>query len=208
VAYDDSGGCFAARAWWLFHHFGHGNALVLDGGWQAWCAAGGASLSGPADSAAAASPTTAPGVAVVAPAPAIAGATGAIVSRSELPGKLLVDARDPGRYAGEMEPIDARAGHIPGAYNRFWRLNLDAEGRFLPPGELRSAWLTLLGDTPPEEVVCYCGSGVTACHNLLALAHAGIDGARLYPGSWSEYSADPARPVATGLEPGGPLQAG
>jgi thiosulfate/3-mercaptopyruvate sulfurtransferase len=207
VAYDDSGGCFAARAWWLFHHFGHGNALVLDGGWQAWCAAGGASLSGPADSAAAAPPSTAPGVAAAAPAPATA-ATGAIVSRSELPGKLLVDARDPGRYAGEMEPIDARAGHIPGAYNRFWRLNLDAEGRFLPPGELRSAWLTLLGDTPPEEVVCYCGSGVTACHNLLALAHAGIDGARLYPGSWSEYSADPARPVATGLEPGGPLQAG
>ncbi|HKX44213.1 MAG TPA: rhodanese-like domain-containing protein, partial [Burkholderiaceae bacterium] len=110
----------------------------------------------------------------------------------------IVDARAGERFRGEVEPLDKAAGHIPGALNRFFKDNLAADGRFKPAEQLRAEFGTLLGARAPGEVVHQCGSGVTACHNLLAMEHAGLSGARLYPGSWSEWSSDPARPVATG----------
>lgn len=235
VAYDDTGGCFAARAWWLFRYFGHSEVAVLDGGWQAWLAAGadvdggsvapGIPASAPPRSPPAVNPDRSrdelAATAVASPPPTLDEASAdrsypssvgiaavPVVTIDGLVGRLLVDARDPARYAGEMEPIDPRAGHIPGARNRFWKSNLDANGHFLPIDELRSHWLGLLGGVPVGQVVCYCGSGVTACHNILALAHCGIGEAHLYPGSWSEYSSDPARTVALGPEPGPSLMTG
>ena len=109
----------------------------------------------------------------------------------------LVDARAPERFRGDIEPLDPVGGHIPGAVNHHFLRNLE-NGRFRPPDELRDAFAQALGGARPEQVVCYCGSGVTACHDLLALEHAGLPGARLYPGSWSEWVADPARPVEKG----------
>ena len=110
----------------------------------------------------------------------------------------LIDARAGERFRGEVEPLDARAGHIPGALNRFFKDNLGPDGRFKPPSQLRSEFAPLLGDAAPSDVVHQCGSGVTACHNLLAMEHAGLAGSLLYPGSWSEWSSDPVRPVASG----------
>jgi thiosulfate/3-mercaptopyruvate sulfurtransferase len=112
--------------------------------------------------------------------------------------QLLVDARAPERYRGDTEPIDKIGGHIPGAKNHFFKRNLDEQGLFRTPEELRASIAEAIGDTPAEQVVCYCGSGVTACHNLLAFEHAGLTGAKLYAGSWSEWSADRARPVEKG----------
>jgi len=107
----------------------------------------------------------------------------------------VVDARAPERYRGEVEPLDKAAGHIPGAASHFFKWNLDDRGTFRSPEDLRARLGGTLGDAAPDHVVCYCGSGVTACHNLLALEHAGLRGAKLYPGSWSEWSSDPSRPV-------------
>lgn len=187
VAYDDQGGCYAARAWWMLRWMGHRPVAVLDGGKGAWVAAGGALESQ---------------VRAVAPAgPYPVGEPGmSTVTAPELMQRLgrvsLVDARAGERYRGETEPLDMRAGHIPGAVNRFFKDNLQADGRFKPVEQLRAEWTPLLhGDS---EVVHQCGSGVTACHNLLALAHAGLGEGVLYPGSWSEWSADPARPCALG----------
>jgi len=114
------------------------------------------------------------------------------------PGIVLIDARAQERFRGEEEPIDPVAGHIPGALNRPWQTNLDASGRFLPAIALRQQFEALLGASPASSAVAYCGSGVTACHNLLAMAHAGLVGARLYPGSWSEWSSSTLHPIATG----------
>ena len=111
---------------------------------------------------------------------------------------LLIDARDPVRYRGDHEPLDPVAGHIPGARNHFWQHNLDEGGLFLHPERLRVRYASLLAVRLPDHAVLYCGSGVTACHNLLAMELAGMEGAKLYPGSWSEWCADPARPVETG----------
>ena len=113
-------------------------------------------------------------------------------------GSPLIDARAPERFRGDVEPIDAVAGHIPGAINRHYALNLDVNGRFKPAGLLATEFRMLIGNAPPSEVVHMCGSGVTACHNLLAAAHAGFGEGALYPGSWSEWSDDPARPQAKG----------
>jgi thiosulfate/3-mercaptopyruvate sulfurtransferase len=113
----------------------------------------------------------------------------------------LIDARAPERFRGLVEPVDQAAGHIPTAVNRFYKENLDSRGTFRSPGELRLALQASIGDVPPDRVICYCGSGVTACHNLLALEHAGLGGGRLYPGSWSEWSSDPARPVVSEGKP-------
>ena len=110
----------------------------------------------------------------------------------------LVDARAPERYRGDTEPIDKVGGHIPGATNHFFQWNLDEHGLFRTPEELRAKITASVGSVPPEQIVCYCGSGVTACHNLLALEHAGLTGAKLYAGSWSEWSADSRRPVEKG----------
>jgi thiosulfate/3-mercaptopyruvate sulfurtransferase len=118
------------------------------------------------------------------------------------PSVKLVDARAAARYTGAQESIDPVAGHVPGAINRFWKRNLEPDDRFKDPAELREEWLDLLGGADPERSVHMCGSGVTACHNMFALRLAGLAEGRLYPGSWSEWCADPARPVATGADPG------
>jgi thiosulfate/3-mercaptopyruvate sulfurtransferase len=119
-------------------------------------------------------------------------------SRLGRPGRILIDARAPDRYRGENETLDPLGGRIPGSINRFFRNNLDSEGCFKPVPELRQAFAALLGDTPPHAVVHSCGSGVSACHNLLAMEIAGLSGSRLYPGSWSEWCSDPSRPIEKG----------
>jgi thiosulfate/3-mercaptopyruvate sulfurtransferase len=189
VVYDAMSATYAARAWWMLRWLGHQPVAVLDGGLQAWQAAGGELLSG-----------NGPALVTDAPAYPLADATLPVVTAEGLmrePGRwAVVDARAPERFRGDVEPLDSRAGHIPGARNRFFRDNLDASGHFLPAETLRatfSAW-----GVAPGQMVHQCGSGVTACHNLLAMEAAGLTGASLYPGSWSEWSADPARPVALG----------
>jgi thiosulfate/3-mercaptopyruvate sulfurtransferase len=189
VAYDQGGGMFAARLWWMLQWLGFEAAAVLDGGYAKWVAEGRAIDTD-----------------AVAPAPAeftvervtpTVNATGVMASlaRQRL---LLIDARAPERFRGETEPLDPVAGHIPGARNRPYTLNLNADGTFKHPAFLRAEFGALLAGEPHDLVVHQCGSGVTACHNLLAMEIAGISGTRLYPGSWSEWCADPARPVSTG----------
>jgi thiosulfate/3-mercaptopyruvate sulfurtransferase len=191
VCYDAQGGPYAARAWWLLRWMGHDAAAVLDGGTQAWLASGGALESGPV-AAQAAAPYPAQ---TSAQAPAMP-----TIEADQLLAKLgtlrLIDARNAERFRGEVEPLDAVAGHIPGASNRFFKDNLDAQGRFKPAAELRAVFEGF--GTHAAAVVHQCGSGVTACHNLLAMTHAGLEGSVLYPGSWSEWCSDPARPVARG----------
>lgn len=187
VAYDAQGGPYAARAWWLLRWLGHGAVAVLDGGPAAWQAAGGALESGEvAASGGPPYPAAAPGMPTIEAAPLLAGL-------AEL---QVVDARARERFRGEVEPLDRVAGHIPGATHRFFKDNLGAEGRFKPAAQLRAEFEALGLD--PARTVQQCGSGVTACHNLLAMAHAGLGFTRLYPGSWSEWCSDPARPVAKG----------
>lgn len=187
VAYDDSGGAFAARAWWLLQYMSHAAVAVLDGGFSAWREAGAPVTS--------ALTLPQPRIFTGAPRPQlIAGSDDAARA------SMLLDAREPRRYLGELETIDPRAGHIPGARNRYWRCNLDERGRFLDCATLRAEFAALLGPTDAADAVCYCGSGVTACHNLLAMAYAGLTPGRLYGGSWSEWSAEPDRPIALGAE--------
>lgn len=182
VAYDRQGGPYAAHLWWMLRWLGHAEVAVLDGAWD-----GEFTTELPA-----ATPTDwQPGTPLVAQ-----------ISAAELLGKLgrvrLIDARAAERFRGEVEPLDKAAGHIPGARNRFFKDNLAADGRFKPAEQLRAEFQALLAPHPADAVVHQCGSGVTACHNLLAMAHAGLGHALLYPGSWSEWSADPARPIAKG----------
>lgn len=188
VAYDSAGGATAARLWWMLRSVGHGLAAVLDGGLPAWVAAGHALTVDVPD----VEPTT---------YPPIAEEWSGIVSADELAdgvalGATVVDSRAAERYRGEVEPIDAQAGHIPGAVNRFHGDNLAAGGTHRSTAELAERFAGL-GSSP----IVYCGSGVTACHNLLAMSLVGINQARLYPGSWSEWSSDPERPIATGDAP-------
>ncbi len=189
VCYDAQGGPYAARAWWLLRWMGHGDVSVLDGGVAAWRQAGGVMTAE-----AAALPAAAPYPTLAAALPTI----GADALQSRLGRVRLIDARAAERYRGEVEPIDKAAGHIPGARNRFFKDNLAADGRFKSAALLRAEWVPLLAGDEASQVVQQCGSGVTACHNLLALAHAGLGDSVLYPGSWSEWSADPARPQAKG----------
>src|SRR5690606_3373702 len=189
VAYDDADGAFAARAWCLLRMAGHARVAVLDGGLAAWRAAG-----LPVD-AAAAPPMPAPPYPVAFARERLFDA--ARVQAHLEAGGLLLDARGGERFRGESEPIDARAGHVPGAVSRPYALNLDG-GRFKPPAALAAGFSALLGGRPAGAAVAMCGSGVTACHHLLARAHAGLEGAGLYTGSWSGWIEDPARPVATG----------
>jgi thiosulfate/3-mercaptopyruvate sulfurtransferase len=187
VAYDEANGSFAARLWWMLRWVGHGAVAVLDGGFNAWTARGGALQSGEAE------------VAEQAFTPRI-GAQ-AVVTTAEIelePNALIVDARAADRYAGSVEPIDPVAGHVPGAVNHPFTANLDVDGRFLPAAELKRRWLERLAGRNARDVVAMCGSGVTACHNLLSLEVAGLSGAKLYAGSWSEWIRDPGRPVARG----------
>jgi thiosulfate/3-mercaptopyruvate sulfurtransferase len=189
VCFDAQGGAYAARAWWLLRWMGHHEVAVLDGGVAACREAGGALV---AD-------VSAPQAA--APYPELAPALPTIDAQtllSQLGRVRLVDARAGERFRGEVEPLDKAAGHIPGARQRFFKDNLAPDGRFKSPADLRAEWLPLLAGQESADVVQHCGSGVTACHNLLALAHAGLGDSQLYPGSWSEWSADPARPQARG----------
>jgi thiosulfate/3-mercaptopyruvate sulfurtransferase len=188
VVYDSQGGMYAARAWWMLLWVGHRAVSVLDGGLAAWTAAGGTVETGEAVPAAEAAPYPV-GTSLVASVDADA------LSKS-LGRVTLLDARAGERFRGEVEPLDARAGHIPGARSRFFKDNLDASGRFRPAAELKAAFEAF--GALPGDVVHQCGSGVTACHNLLAMEVAGLSGSALYPGSWSEWSADPSRPVAVG----------
>jgi thiosulfate/3-mercaptopyruvate sulfurtransferase len=187
VAYDDQGGPYAARAWWLLRWLGHADVAVLDGGSAAWRAAGGALSSE---------------MALAEPAPPYADDQPQMptITADELLARLgavtLVDARAPERFRGDTEALDKVAGHIPGAVSRFFKLNLQADGRFKPAEQLRAEFESI--GLPPDGTVMQCGSGITACHNLLAMAHAGLGDAVLYPGSWSEWCSDPARPVARG----------
>lgn len=188
VVYDAQGGAYAARAWWALRWAGHDAVALLDGGWAAWLDRGGA---------------VATGVEALhglppypAPATAQAPTVDADMLRHELGSVTVLDARSAERFRGEAEPLDPVAGRIPGARLRFFKDNLGADGRFLPAEELRRQFDAL--GVAPDRVVHQCGSGVTACHNLLAMTHAGLDGSRLYPGSWSEWCADPDRPIARG----------
>ena len=190
VAYDASDSMFAARLWWLLRWIGHENVQVLDGGLQAWLDSGGT-------------------LSTAAPQPRHGSFSlrqhampttdfSEVLANLDSQEYLLVDARSPDRYRGENETIDPVGGHIPGALNRYYTENLDAAGKFKPAGQLREEFQALLGDTPPERIVHQCGSGVSACHNLLAMEIAGLDGGTLYPGSWSEWCHQAAAPVARG----------
>jgi len=212
IAYDDAGGMFAARLWWLLRWLGFDAVRVLDGGWQAWQAVG-----GPVDTAASV-PTPARAPSHFVPAPRADWLRDADAVLADLPPthqpqadrspsqwppahqpdrQTLIDARAPDRFKGENETMDPVGGHIPGARNRFFQLNLQTpNGCFKAPQVLRAEFAELLGNAPLDTVVHQCGSGVTACHNLLAMAHAGLPPTRLYAGSWSEWCANPARPVA------------
>jgi len=192
VAYDRSGGAYASRLWWSLRYLGHFKVAVLDGGFPAWLKAGYPARSGGEKR----EPTHfVPSV-----------QTKMLVKADEIdrPGEKtlrLLDARAPERYRGDEEPLDLAAGHIPGAVNVFWKDNLDEEGGFISSELLEKRYRRVLGRYPPSVAVAYCGSGVTACHLLLAMEHAGISGARLYAGSWSEWSSDSSRPLALGDEP-------
>jgi thiosulfate/3-mercaptopyruvate sulfurtransferase len=191
IAYDQGNGAYAARLWWLLRWIGHPGVAVLDGGFAAWRAA-----SMPLETA------------VREPVPqtlAVAVNHAAWVGSERVnelrmrPQTLVVDARGAERFAGRNETLDSVAGHVPGARNYPFLANLGVDGKFLGAEALRQRWLTMLGSQPPSSVIAMCGSGVTACHNLLALEHAGLPGGRLYAGSWSEWIRDPARPIGSGF---------
>jgi thiosulfate/3-mercaptopyruvate sulfurtransferase len=190
IAYDGDNGAYGARLWWLLRMSGHERVAVLDGGLAAWRAAG-----LPVSTEV---PERTPTRYALSFAPGFVETADSVWSMLQRDAGLLVDARGPTRFRGEEEPIDRVAGHVPGARNRPFASNTRADGTFKPPEALRREFETLLGGGPPGEVVHMCGSGVTACHNLLAMEHAGLGGSRVYAGSWSGWISDPARPVATG----------
>lgn len=189
VAYDDTGGMLAAaRLWWLSRWLGHTACAVLDGGLPAWQRAG-LPLT-------AALPTVQATLFKARLDDRLWLSAAQVLARS--PEELLLDARGAARYQGEMEPIDPVAGHIPGAVNLPTEGNLTPDGYFLPEAELRARFTAVLGERSPANLVHTCGSGITACHNLLAMEAVGLSGSRLYAGSWSEWIRDPSRPIATG----------
>jgi thiosulfate/3-mercaptopyruvate sulfurtransferase len=190
VVYDADSGMHASRLWWMLRFMGHDAVALLDGGFARWIREG-RDVRGGAERWSKATFTGVPRTDWLTDA-------AAVLERLDDPEHALVDARAETRFRGENETLDPVAGHIPGAKNFFFQRNLHDDKTFKPASELRAEWQALLGPRPPEQVVMYCGSGVTACHNLLALEHAGLSGARLYPGSWSEWSADNSRPIATG----------
>ena len=190
VAYDQDAGSYASRLWWLLRYAGHTAVAVLDGGLAKWSAEGRPVRSGAEPRAAASFRPSFRHDLVLT--------VDEVARRREDGRTLLVDARAAERFEGRSEIIDKVAGHIPGARNRFFRDNLSADGTMLPPDALRSAFTGVLEGRAPRDAVMYCGSGVTACHNLLAMEHAGLPGSPLYTGSWSEWSSDPSRPIETG----------
>ena len=200
VVYDQDSGLYAGRLWWLLRYAGHQAVALLDGGLAKWTAEGRPATAGV---------ETRP-LSTFRPAfDAAMHVTVDQVARRAADGHtLLVDARGGDRFEGRTETIDKVAGHIPGAQNRFYRSNLAPDGTMLSADALRAAFIELLGGRDPRDAVMYCGSGVSACHNLLAMEHAGLPGSALYTGSWSEWSADPSRPVETGPPRTGPARTG
>lgn len=192
VVYDRQQSMFAARLWWMLRWLGHAPVAVLDGGLAAWQAIGGPLESGPV------TPQPQAAYPIDSANSPLAPTIDADALQAQLGRVALIDARAPERFRGDVEPLDAQAGHIPGARNRFFKDNLTADGRFKPADVLRAEFTALLPTHSAGAVVHQCGSGVTACHNLLAMTAAGLDGTVLYPGSWSEWSADPTRPIARG----------
>jgi thiosulfate/3-mercaptopyruvate sulfurtransferase len=189
VAYDSGGSMYAPRMWWMLRWLGHDAVAVLDGGIAKWMRES--------------RPVTAE-IPHVRPATFVIRRVGTTISAADVLASLadrsltLVDARGAERFRGDVEPIDPVAGHIPGSVNRPYTENVEPDGTFKKPEELRAEFAAVIGSTSPAAIVNTCGSGVSACHNLLAMELAGIAGTRLYPGSWSEWSADPTRPVAKG----------
>jgi thiosulfate/3-mercaptopyruvate sulfurtransferase len=187
VVYDADSGMHASRLWWMLRYMGHDAAALLDRGWARWTREVGISEPG----------RVVPKAAAFNASPREDWRLSADQVRRDLgsPQRLLVDARSNERFRGQGETLDPVAGHIPGAASAFFQNNLNPDKTFKSPDELRAQWTATLAGHDPKEVVCYCGSGVTACHNLLAMEVAGLGGARIFPGSWSEWCADPSRPV-------------
>jgi thiosulfate/3-mercaptopyruvate sulfurtransferase len=192
VAYDGAGGMIAGRLWWMLNWLGHERVAVLNGDFRAWFHEKRPTVSGEEH--------RTPRVFTPHAHPERLVNAGEVFSNLHDPGMKLLDARARDRFRGENETLDAKAGHIPGAKSAPFGENLDAQGRFLSPGELQQRFQRLIGDTPAEQVVLYCGSGVTAAHNALAMVHAGMGQPRIYAGSWSDWITEPSRPVATGDE--------
>ena len=191
VAYDDVGGQYAARLWWLARWLGLTRVAVLDGGLPKWIADG--------NPLSVEIPTPRPTGGVIArPDATMVRSAADVRAGTEKASRCIVDARAPERFRGEVEPIDLVAGHIPTALNRFFKSNLRADLTMRAPAELRREFAAMLGGWRPDQVIHQCGSGVTACVNVLAMEHAGLGGSALYVGSWSEWIADPARPIARG----------
>jgi len=191
VAYDNVGGYYASRLWWMLRWAGHGQVAVLDGGLQAWTQTGRDLEAGEV--------TPPPGDFEVSSEPLMPINEVESIEANLTGGELLViDARTAERFAGAPHPLDTASGHIPGADNRFWQNNLMPGGRFKSADLLAQEFSSLLAGRAPATIVHQCGSGVTATHNLLAMEVAGLTGSRLYPGSWSEWTSDPRRPVAKG----------
>ena len=193
VAYDEGSNAISARLWWLMRYFGHPSAL-LDGGLAAWTDAGFPLETGETQ-------LVPEPVEQLVPDERMIVSANFIHDRLDSPEVVVLDARAPERYAGEIEHLDSKAGHIPGALNCPFGDNLDDQGRFRDPGLLKAQFDVVLGGPATSGVIHSCGSGVTACHNLFAMELAGIGGTKLYPGSWSEWIRDPKRPIETGKNP-------
>ncbi len=191
VTYDDAGGSMAAaRLWWLLKWLGHENVAVLDGGWQAWVHAGYPTQSG--------EEKREPRTFRPQPKPELFVTTEFVEQILDHPNYLILDSRTRERYLGEKEPIDPIAGHIPGAICVPYTENIHHDGCFLSKNDLRLRFKSIVGEIPSDRVVFYCGSGVTAAQNILAMVHAGLGFAKLYAGSWSEWITNPERPIAKG----------
>jgi len=190
VVYDQGGGAFASRLWWMLRAIGHNGAALLDGGLPKWI-----NDNHPLSKGIEFPQSHSIALPDVSFDPHLWVKTEEVINFIRSPHNLLIDARAPERFNGEVEPIDLVAGHIPGAINRFYGLDLNPDGTFKSPEVLREEFLALLKGIPPENTIIYCGSGVTSCHLAAAMEMAGLKGARLYAGSWSEWIRDPGRPL-------------
>jgi len=192
VAYDQNSGMWASRLWWMLKYLGHEAVAVLDGGIAKWLQEGRPVKGG--------WETRVPAQFVGSPREALRVEAEAVGRLRADPAYRLIDSRAPERYRGDVEPLDPVAGHIPGAVNLYNLSNVNPDGTFRAPEALRAKFRAMLGDVPASNAITYCGSGVAAAHNILAMEVAGLPGARVYAGSWSEWCSDPARPVAKGDE--------
>lgn len=191
VVYDDSFGAMAVRLWWLLRWLGHPGVALLDGGWPKWVREHRPTTHEICE-------TDCKGACACLPERSLYVTAEELARAMDNPDKLVLDARPERRFTGEYEPLDPIAGHVPGAVNWNFEENLDLDGTFMPPEALRENYQALLKGRAPSDVIHMCGSGVTACHNILAMEVAGLSGSRLYVGSWSEWITDPTRPIATG----------